>query len=59
MKRDEQARPLKPPTSVPEQIELLRSRGMAVDDELASQWLEAVLYYRLSAYWYPLRRVDT
>ena len=32
---------------------------MAVDDELASQWLEAVLYYRLSAYWYPLRRVDT
>ncbi len=48
--------PLKPATTMAEQIEILRGRGMHVDDALASQWLTNVSYYRLSAYWYPARR---
>lgn len=31
---------------------------MDVDDGQAYQWLPNVSYYRLSAYWYPARRVD-
>lgn len=46
---------LKPATTVAEQIELLRGRGMYVDAPLAEQWLANVSYYRLSAYWYPAR----
>ncbi|WP_130864844.1 Abi family protein [Acidipropionibacterium timonense] len=48
-------RPLKSATTVDEQIALLRSRGMDVNDDLAGQWLTNVSYYRLSAYWYPAR----
>lgn len=47
--------PLKPATTVNEQIALMRGRGMQVDEELARQWLPNVGYYRLSAYWYPAR----
>lgn len=47
--------PLKPSTSIPEQITRLRERGMSVDDKLARQWLTNVGYYRLSAYSYPAR----
>ncbi|MGQ4509474.1 Abi family protein [Dermabacteraceae bacterium P13147] len=50
-------RPLKSATTVAEQIALLRSRGLEVDDELACQWLMNVSYYRLSAYWYPARQL--
>lgn len=49
---------LKPYTSIAEQIELLNSRGMVVDEQLAEQWLQRVGYYRLSAYWYPYRVVN-
>ncbi|KQB84621.1 Abi-like protein [Corynebacterium oculi] len=45
----------KPPTSVPEQISLLRERGMQMSDTIATQWLSTVGYYRLSGYWYPAR----
>lgn len=48
-------RPLKSATTVAEQIDLLRSRGLIVDEDLARQWLTYVSYYRLSAYWYPAR----
>ena len=48
--------PLKPATNLQEQIELLRSRGMCVDEKLCKQWLRSVSYYRLSAYWYPSRQ---
>ena len=49
---------LKPATTISEQIETLRERGMQVDEQLAWQWLSNVSYYRLSAYWYPARRLD-
>lgn len=46
----------RPWKSFPEQLELLKARGMAVDDEaFALAWLQRVGYYRLSAYWYPFR----
>ncbi|APT91688.1 CAAX protease [Corynebacterium phocae] len=42
-----------------EQIALLRSRGMRIDDEgYARAVLEQVNYYRLSGYWYSLRRMS-
>lgn len=46
---------IKNPTTVDEQIQLMRSRGMNVDEPLARQWLSSVSYYRLSGYWYPYR----
>ena len=47
------ARPWK---SFPDQLELLKARGMRVHDEVhALTWLQRVGYYRLSAYWYPFR----
>lgn len=40
-----------------EQVDLLVSRGMVVDDlEAAVETLRRVNYYRLSGYWYPFRR---
>lgn len=39
-------------------IARLRERGMAVDENLARQWLANVSYYRLSAYWYPAWAVN-
>ncbi|OWM36019.1 hypothetical protein AY522_07210 [Corynebacterium diphtheriae bv. gravis] len=39
---------LKKATSVAEQIQLLRHRGMNVNETLAVQWLANVSYYRLS-----------
>lgn len=42
-----------------EQIAILRSRGMVVDDEAkAVRLLQQLNYYRLSGYWYPLRKFD-
>lgn len=52
------AKPLKPATTVAQQIDQLRQRGMKVDDNVAAQWLSNVSYYRLSAYWYPARLVN-
>ncbi|MGA9211866.1 MAG: Abi family protein [Kaistella sp.] len=47
---------LKGPTTVPEQIQLLKSRGLTIDDEnLAVQYLSHVSYYRLGEYWYSLQ----
>lgn len=40
-----------------EQVELLRARGMRIDDQDQAEHLLARLnYYRLSGYWYPMRR---
>ncbi|MDD7464836.1 MAG: Abi family protein [Actinomycetaceae bacterium] len=50
---------VKPATTVAQQIDILRSRGMDVDENLAVQWLTNVGYYRLSAYWYPARTLET
>lgn len=46
----------KPYLSVPDQIALLKSRGMLIENEQkASEYLSRLGYYRLSAYWYPFR----
>jgi abortive infection bacteriophage resistance protein len=46
----------KPYLTVPDQLALLRSRGMGITDDVrATAALERIGYYRLSGYWYPLR----
>lgn len=50
---------LKPGTTISDQISILQSRGMSIDTDLATQWLTNVSYYRLSAYWFPARRIDS
>lgn len=47
---------LKPPTTFDEQIEILKSRGLVVEDNaFAHDVLSKVNYYRLSAYLLPFR----
>lgn len=41
------------PTTIDQQIEHLRSRGIVGDEDLMRRWLKTVGYYRLSAYWLP------
>ena len=42
--------------TVPEQVALLRARGMLIaDDEQCAKMLETLGYYRLSGYWYQFR----
>jgi abortive infection bacteriophage resistance protein len=44
----------KPPTTYPQQIDLLRARGMRIDDpDTAAFYLRHLNYYRLAAYWLP------
>lgn len=46
----------KPPLTFEQQIELLVSRGMIIENkDLALHYLANTNYYRLSAYWYPFR----
>ena len=50
----------KPYLAIPDQIELLKSRGMTVDDRAkAEEYLQRIGYYRLSAYWHPMRKRDS
>lgn len=50
----------KPHLAYPQQVELLVDRGMLVaDQEKAINYLEGIGYYRLSAYWYPFRKIIT
>lgn len=45
--------------SYQEQLEILQSRGMIIDDKAAAEHcLRRVGYYRLSGYWYPFRQYD-
>ena len=47
----------KPFLPVPDQISLLKSRGLNVADEgFAEECLKNIGYYRLSGYWYPMRQ---
>lgn len=49
----------RPWKSFEEQLVILKSRGMVVnDDDAALTYLERVGYYRLSAYWYPFRKFN-
>lgn len=44
----------KPATTIEQQIELLKSRGMQIDDDArAHHYLSHLNYYRLTAYWLP------
>ena len=44
----------KPPLSVQEQVDLLKSRGLQINDEpRAARYLRNISYYRLSGYMYP------
>ena len=46
--------------TIPEQLDLLRERGMGISDEQqAEMWLRRVGYYRLSGYWYPFRERES
>jgi len=46
---------VKPPLSYVDQIELLKSRGLSIDNqEIAIHKLESISYYRLSGFWYVL-----
>ncbi|NNM60042.1 MAG: abortive phage resistance protein [Legionellales bacterium] len=50
---------LKPWKSMAEQLALLKSRRLLVDNEAAAlDYLARIGYYRLSGYWYPLRKID-
>lgn len=52
--------PPKPYKSYPELVELLRSRGMQIDDaQRAERKLAQVGYYRLSGFWYVCRKLHT
>ena len=47
----------KPYLTFEHQLELLKSRGLAVtDDKIALEYLRRLGYYRLSGYWYPYRK---
>jgi len=46
----------KPHLSFQQQLDLLKARGLEVTDDVAAlAYLARIGYYRLSAYWYPLR----
>lgn len=47
---------LKQPTSIDEQFELLRERGLIVEKEAARKVLSIITYYRLSAYMLTLKK---
>ncbi len=48
----------KPYLSLPDQLALLKGRGLQVtDDAKAEECLHRNGYYRLSAYWYPFREI--
>ena len=49
----------KPALTFNEQLQKLKNRGLLIDsDELALFHLRTINYYRLSAYWYPFRKID-
>jgi abortive infection bacteriophage resistance protein len=46
----------KPYLPIPDQLALIKGRGMIVsDDALAQSYLTKIGYYRLSGYWFPYR----
>lgn len=50
----------KPPLTYDQQLELLLSRGLTVEDKpRALRWLKRIGYYRLSAYYIPFRIMNS
>jgi abortive infection bacteriophage resistance protein len=48
---------LKPPTTYAEQVVLLQSRGMEINDPAQAEfYLQQINYYRLCAYWLPFEQ---
>ncbi|WKK79335.2 Abi family protein [Marivirga arenosa] len=46
----------KSPHSIDDQIELLKERGLTIDEkDLANHYLTHVSYYRLAGYWWPMQ----
>lgn len=45
----------KPFKSIPEQLQLLRDRGLIIDDD-AEHYLRHLNYYRLAGYWLPFEQ---
>lgn len=53
-------KPFKPWLSFPDLLRRLRDRGLAVENQAAAlDYMERIGYYRLSGYWYPLRKIDS
>lgn len=48
----------KPPLTYEQQADLLLARGLVADKAGLIAKLNAVSYYRLSAYWYPFKQPD-
>ena len=49
----------KPPLTFNQQLQQLKDRGLLIDDDrLALSHLRTISYYRLSAYWYPFRKIE-
>lgn len=53
------AQPVKPFTTISDQVEILQRRGLSLEHDEAGRWLEMVGYYRLSGYWYPYRKISS
>ena len=50
----------KPWMHLEEQLAILKSRGMNIDDDSkAISYLDKIGYYRLSGYWYPFRKINS
>ncbi|MBU2937202.1 MULTISPECIES: Abi family protein [Pacificibacter] len=50
----------KQPTTISEQLDLLKNRGMTIENEaFACECLRLIGYYRLSAYWLPYEKPPT
>ena len=49
----------KSPLTVERQLQQLKDRGLIIeDDDFALSQLRTISYYRLSAYWYPFRKIE-
>ena len=49
----------KSPLTVEQQLQQLTDRGLIIeDDDFALSQLRTISYYRLSAYWYPFRKIE-
>ena len=46
----------KPVTTIPQQIQQLKDRGLQIADEpAAAHFLSNISYYRLAGYWWPMQ----
>ena len=49
----------KSPLTVEQQLQQLKDRSLIIEDDgFALSQLRTISYYRLSAYWYPFRKIE-